>query len=154
MISQQNRGKTLKTDKPKTAPLSYKSPLNTTPSLPVTQSYQQPHYYNDPASYPSTDYEQQIAHYGEQLISRGAPSKPSPPSTGTFHDLQMTGGYVRSKVDNEAYAHNIATKYEPFKDSTPTIFTSTATSLLTSYGNTEVSNNKNITDVFIVVVNY
>lgn len=100
----------------------------------MTQSYQPPHYYNDPASY-SSDYDPHISQFGgEQLVSRGAPTKPSPPSTG-YHELHMTGGYMRPKVD-DVYLHN---KYEPFKDTSP-VFTSTGGTIHTgNYGNSEVS---------------
>ena len=154
MISQQNRGKiktqTLTDNKPKTAPLSYKSPVNLTPSLPVTQSYQPP-YYNDPAVY-SSDYDPHVTQYtSEQLVSRGASTKPSPPSTGTFHELHGGSGYLRTKgVDSDVYSsHNMVTKYDAYKD--PAIFT-TGTTMLGSYGNSEVSYIVYNTVVFTVVV--
>ena len=138
VISQQNRGKTKMqqtlTDKPRTSPLTYKPPINLTPSLPVTQSYQPPAYYSDPAVY-SPDHDPHMSRYsGEQLVSRGAPTKPSPPSTSTYHELQMSsGGY------SDVYIHGMATKYEPFKEANPSIFTTTGTSMLAgSYGNSEV----------------
>ena len=140
VISQQNRGKTKMQqtlpEKPRTSPLAYKPPINLTTSLPVTQSYQPPAYYSDPAVY-SPDHDPHMSQYsGEQLVSRGAPAKPSPPSTSTFHELQMTGaGY-----SGDVYMHNMATKYESFKEQpNPSIFTNTGTSMLAgSYGNSEV----------------
>ena len=140
-MSQQNRVKT-KVDKPKTAPISYKSPLNTA-SLPVTQSYQPAQYYNDAMIY-SSDYDAHphVSQYsGEQLVPRGAPTKPSPPSTGSYHEQPQMGGYLRSKgVDSsDVYPHNMLTvNYEPYKDSTP--FTATGNNVLGSYPNAEVSN--------------
>ena len=152
VISQQNRGKiktqTVADNKPKTAPLSYKSPVNLTPSLPVTQSYQPP-YYNDPAVY-SSDYDPHISQYaGEQLVSRGASTKPSPPPTSTFHELHGSSGYMRSKDSSDMYSsHNMVTKYDAYKDTNPAIFTT----MPGSYGNSEVSNIVYNTVVFTVVV--
>lgn len=118
-------------DKPKTTQIPYKPPLNVTSTS--VQSYQPP-YYNDPAVY-SSDYEPH-QYSGEQLVSRGAPTKTSPPSTSGYHDMQMTGsGYMRPTSDPY-----LAGKYEGYKETSPTIFPPTGTSMLAgSYGNSEVS---------------
>ena len=147
---------TLPDNKPKTAPLAYKPPLNLTPSLPVTQSYQPP-YYNDPPSVYSSEYDPHVSQYtGEQLVSRGASTKPSPPSTGTFHELHGSGGYVRPKVDTDMYSsHNMPSKYDAYKDSGPAIYT-TGTTIMGGYNNSEVimSNMIYTTVLFTVVVYY
>ncbi|XP_065916807.1 roquin-2-like isoform X2 [Dysidea avara] len=104
VISQQSRGKGKSLDinnKPKTSLQPYTKPSQPiTSSMPVTQSYQlPPQSYNDPANFP-VNYDRPLGQYsGEQLISRGgsqrtAPTRPSPPTTGMFHDPM--GGY-RSK---------------------------------------------------------
>ena len=123
-------------NKLKTAPLVYKPPLNLTPSLPVTQSY---HYYNDPSTTTySSDYDTQV-YSSDQLVSRGASTKPSPPSTGTFHELHGGSSYMRPK-DSDVYpSHNMTGKYEAYKDSGPPVFTVGST-MLNSYSKSEVSN--------------
>ena len=73
----------------------------------------------------------------DQLVSRGASTKPSPPSTGTFHELHSGSSYMRPK-DSDVYSSHTS-KYEAYKDSGPPMFTIGST-VLNSYGNSEVSN--------------
>ena len=76
--------------------------------MPVIQSYQPPpQSYNDPANFP-TNYDRPLGQYsGEQLISRGgpqrtAPTRPSPPTTGVFHDPM--GGYRPKGGEPDMYS--------------------------------------------------